>query len=278
MAKYVHYYETPYFIIIGGFQKKIEQVIEEREPTNEHITLNDVTNMPTFALASLALDRNAPEELIEAMEFLKSRYLKKDNVSNEVKGFFDYLEGKAYGYVALNIPDIKRQARYLRLAAKCFNNAKNKGYVEAMDELADLKNKLGDLKGAIKTVEKNKNIKFNPYERLGEFYFGFSDLVINAVRVIGGKKPIIGVEEDYQKAKELYSEGKNLSGKCLINYALCQIIDGDKNLGISILESTREYLEIYLKESKAKMFNSDYESLRENIDLINYKILKNHTR
>ena len=94
--------EKGLFMAIEGFTASLERELELRKPKSEKVTLDSVTTMPTYAFASLALQNESPLQVIKVIEKMKKRYSGKKVLDNETMGFLDAIQGKAYGYIALN--------------------------------------------------------------------------------------------------------------------------------------------------------------------------------
>lgn len=266
-----------YVSSIKGFTIMLEEQLAKK-PTKEKITSNNIIYMPTYSFAVLALEHNDPNSVIRVLNAIRQRYRFKFNLTREANGFLDAIEGKAYGYMAINSKNKDQQDKFYKLAVKCFNNAKNKGYVEGYLDLAYLEKKIND-------ASKGEKIAFNVYHDTnlvhltrGEMYYGIDKLVSNAIRVFEGKRAILS-EEDYacfQYAMESYKKGMEDCYSCKFYYGLALMIYKNgyhKEKGLKIIKETYKDFIKEREDFNRTLFNSDVEIYKENIKLLEDKIL-----
>lgn len=269
--------------VIPGFTKLLEKELKQRSRTKEKIDLDNVVNMPTYAFAMLALKQDAPLQLVSTMKAIKKRYCSKSNVSEEVIGFFDALEGKAYGYIALNIKNVEQKENFYKLAGACFKKAINNGYYNANLEWADFKKIFESNNEAEETALGALEDTADVLAKMGEIYYGLPQLVESAIRVLEKKRPLIENELDFYYAMHKYKEGYDRSLICRMYYGLALIVGGYEtpeylSRGMKIVkENFAEFKELH-KDADKKLFNSDAKVITDNINLISERIIKRPLR
>ena len=268
--------------VIDGFTSRLEDVLEHREPSSGWINIDRIANMPTYQFAIQALENNSPTQVIKTIQAIRERYAKLDTIDSKTLGFLDAIEGKAYGYIALNSKNANDKTAFYRYAVKCFQNANSRGYYDAYLDLADLEKKLGNpYMGemvAMKIVGKSQET----YTTLGEMFYDFVSLRESAIRVMEGKRPIITNFYDFEYAMWKYQDGAKDSINSRFYYALSLIIkneDGSKEEGLNLLKETIQEFKKVNEDCHKYLFASDVKVFKENIDLVEKKILKiNHKR
>ena len=266
---------------IKGFTLKLESAIESRKRYKGDINLENITSMPTYDFVSLALSANSPRQVIHVIETIKKRYFLKLNFDRDAFGFLDSIEGKAYGYMALNIQDIDKQEKLYQTACKYFKSAANKGYVNAYLDLADLEEKF---KGIYSVDELFRSLKIelpDTHKKMGELHMNFSTLVENAIRVMQGKRPFI--EEDYSLPLALYhfKNGMKDSVECRVYRGLALIVTGEhENIeeGLKLVKDNLEEFKLKNKNIDKILFASDTSVFKTNVNLIENKLLKLNIR
>lgn len=264
---------------IPGFSARLEEQMKLRSPSKNQISRENVTSMPTFAFVSLALQNNSPLKVIKTIEMMQKRYAFKKNFSKEAKGFLDAIEGKAYGYLCLNTKNLEAKKEFYKKAKKCFESANSKGYPEAYLDLADLEAKLGD----VRTGEKIAISVFTKSNEtptlLGELYYGFSELVNSAKRVLSGRRAIISDKSAYEYSVLKYSQGME-SGSIAskVYYGLTLIIDNNKEEGLKLINESYQDFKVYVSELEKVLFASDYNMIKKNMEILENDILKNNKR
>jgi len=274
--------EKKLFNNILGFTASLENAINTRKKSGEKITKDAIVNRPTYEFATLALQSNSPLQVIKVIEVLKKRYAIRLSFQKETLGFLDSIEGKAYGYMALRINNLVKQEQLVSMAKRCFLRAQSRGYLEACIDLADLENKLGNSSEAHEVL-RYKTKKVNEANtKMGEIYCGISMLVPNAIRVLEGKRPFIEDISDYYFGEYGYRNGVNLSINCKMYHALLSIIiEEDKNDKIKALEIVKKNFKEFKEKNKdidKFLFKTDADIIKENIDLIEQRILKMHIK
>ncbi len=266
-------------VAIPGFTARLENEIKLRNPSKEEITSDKVSNMPTFAFVSLALQENSPLKVIKTIELIQRRYAFKRNFSKSARGFLDSIEGKAYGYLCMNTKNLEAKEKFYQKAKKCFENAKSKGYYDAYLDLADLEDRLGDTKKGEKIAI---SVFYKSQEAptlLGELYYGFADLVESAKRVLEGKRPIITDFDAYGYAQYKYEQGMNngsISAK--MYYGLTLIIDREIDEGLKLVNESYEDFKKHIKELEKVLFASDMKAIKMNLEILEKEIIQNKKR
>lgn len=265
-----------FFEAVPGFTARLENEIKSREASKEKITLDNVTTMPTYAFAVLALENDSPLQVVKVMETLRKRYSSRKKIDKEVLGFFDSIEGKAYGYVALNVKNIELKYKFYKLACKCFENAVSRRYYDAALDLSDLQDKFIDVTTAEATVLNIYPKTNEALTKLGELFFGFDKLVESATRVLEGKRPLIEDEYAFLYSLHKYEEGKEKSINSKLYYGLALIVNneyGDKEKGLRIVKETlpefkkeNEILSKILFKSDAEAFNKTLQTLEDKLN------------
>lgn len=262
---------------IVGFTRRLQAELEEREPSVQWINKERITSMPTYQFAVLALENESPAQVVNVLHAIRKRYQKIDKIDSNALGFLDCIEGKAYGYISLNTKNEKESKKFYDMAIKCFENGYSRGYYEAKLDLADLEKKRGypyvGETEAFKVLGKTPEI----YTCLGELFYDFSKLSESAVRVIEGKRPLISDIMDFKYSMWKYESGAENSINCKFYYGLALIIynnDGSKEKGLHIVKETFEEF----KEANANihkvLFESDAKKFKENINLIEKRLLR----
>ena len=266
-------------VAIPGFTETIENELKLRAPSKKEITREDVTSMPTFAFVSLALQHNAPLKVIKTIEMMQKRYAFKKNFSKEAKGFLDSIEGKAYAYLCMNTKNMEDKEKFYKRAKKCFEDAKNKGYCDAYLDLADLESKVNSVVKGEKIAISVFYVSKEAPTLLGELYYGFSDLVNSARRVLEGKRPIISNKHAYDYSQFKYSQGvERGSVSSKLYYGLTLIIDHEIEEGLKIVNESYEDFKKYIEELSKVLFTTDMNVIRKNIEILENDILKNRKR
>lgn len=270
--------EKGIFMAIEGFTASLERELELRKPKSEKVTLDSVTTMPTYAFASLALQNESPLQVIKVIEKMKKRYSGKKVLDNETMGFLDAIQGKAYGYIALNTKNLQSQEKFYNLAVKCFNSAKSRGYFDAILDLADLEKKLGDVTKGENTAFTVFNNTNESYTRLGELYYDFSKLVESAIRVLEDKRPLIEDIVGFEYAMRKYRLGSENSVNCKVYYGLALIIEGKKKEGLKMVKANFNEFKEYNKDVDKILFASDAKIFNDNLKLVESRLIKNNIR
>lgn len=267
--------------VIEGFTKQLEEELENRTPDSNLINVSRITSMPTYQFAIMALENNSPTQVITTIEEIRKRYYNKDNIDNETLGFLDSIEGKAYGYIALNTKNMEMKKAFYKYAIKYFEMAYCRGYCDALLDRADLEKKMGDpYKGeevAFRVLSESKET----YTCLGELFYDFSSLVESAIRVIEGKRALIPDILDFKYAMWKYQDGAKKSINSKLYYGLSLIIyneEGSKEQGLKIVKEAFDEFKKANKDCDKVLFASDAKLFKENIELIETRILKNNTR
>ena len=271
-----------YVSSIIGFTTMLEEQLAKKA-SKEKIDHNNVIYMPTYSFAILALENNDANSVIRVINAIRKRYKFKFNFTKDASGFLDSVEGKAYGYLAINAKNNVDQKKFYDLAIKCFNSAKNKGYIDGYLDLAYLEKEMGN-------PDKGEQIAFNVYRNSdlihltrGEMYYGIDKLVNNAIRVIEGKRPIISVEDYgfFEYSMNCYKKGMEKSISCKFYYGLALIIYKNgyhKRKGLTIIKETYEEFKKEREKFNKTLFNSDSKIYDDNLKLIEEKILKHKNR
>ena len=270
------------FSNIMGFTASFEKSVKERHKANGGISKEKLLTMPTYAFAVLALESNSPLQVIKVIEVIKKRYALRLGLERETLGFLDSIEGKAYGYMALRVNNLEKQKQLVMKAKKCFLKAESRGYKEACVDLADLENKLGNFGDAHEVLRLRVRKVAEANTKMGEIYCGISMIVPNVVRVLEGKRPFIEDISRYYIGEYGYRNGKDKSINSKMYHALLSIIIEDskeeKMKALKIVkESFKEFKEHNEDISKV-LFESDARIIKENIKLIEDKILKMNVR
>ena len=268
-----------FFNAIPGFTMRLERQLELTKASKSELGLANVVNMPTYSFAIWALENDSPLQVIKVMEEMKKRY--KFSAGNDVLGFLDSIEGKAYGYIALNIKNIELKYNFYKLATKCFKNAIARGYQDAVLDLADLEAKVKDVYAAeellLKSVDKTKE----SFTKLGDLFYDFDMLVENAQRVLEGKRPLIEDDLAFWYALCKYKEGSNDSINCKLYYGLALIVqnkEGSKEEGLKIVKSSFEEFKKFNKDNRKILFASDVKNFNNTLKTLEEKIVKNNKR
>ena len=267
--------------VIDGFTRQLEESLQLRNPSGDKIDVSSLMSMPTYQFAIMAFENNSPTQVVKVIKEIKKRYSKKKNIDSLTLGFLDALEGKAYGYIALYSKNAKYSETFYKCAIKCFENAYSRGYCDALLDLADLQKKLinpfkGEETAFRVLAESNES-----YTRLGEMFYDFNSLVESAIRVLEGRRTIISDIVDFKYAMWKYQDGASKSINSKFYYGLSLIIYNEDNSlekGLKIVKETfSEFKKV--NENYSKMFfSSDVKKFKENIDLIEKKIIKVHKR
>ena len=267
--------------VIDGFTAKLDGIMQSRSPSNGWINIDRMITMPTYQFAVWALENNSPTQVVKAIQAIRNRYANLDNIDSKTLGFLDSVEGKAYGYIALNSKNANVKESFYRYAIKCFENAYSRGYHEALLDLADLEKKLiSPYKGettAFRVLGKSVEI----YTVLGELFYDFSALSESAVRVAEGKRPLISDIMDFRYAMWKYQEGASRSINCKFYYGLALIIaneQGSKEEGLKIVKETFEEFKKANRNCDRYLFASDVKAFEANINLIEKKLIKANKR
>ena len=273
----ISYEESAMLAIISGFEKRLLEETSQRKPTDRHISLDEVTTMPTFELASLALSRDAVEEVVKTMEVMRKRYINKGNVDSEVMGLFDCIEAEAYGYVSLITRNFTHQEKFYKLAMKYFDNAISRGYFKAELEKAEYQLKFGHRDAAIYNTLGVRN-SAEKFAYLGECYMSFRDVTTNAIRVMEGKRPLITDKSYFDNATTYYNLGKDGSNKCKLCAGLLDIVQGNKEQGLKIVGKAYKPFKDELIQKEKIMFKRDYEAIMTILNEIENTLLKTNKR
>ena len=273
--------EKKLFNNILGFTKSLEKELT-RKKSKLKLTKDNVVTMPTYEFATLALQSNCPLQVIKVIEVLKKRYAARLTLQKETLGFLDSIEGKAYGYMALRITNLEKQDQLISKAKRCFLRAQSRGYLDACVDLADLEAKLGNSDEAHEVLRYKVRKVDEANTKMGEIYCGISMLVPNAIRVLEGKRPFIEDMTDYYLGEYGYRNGVNSSINCKIYHALLSIIIAeDRHEKEKALEIVKKHFKEFKEKNKdidKFLFKTDADIIKENIDLIETKILKMHIR
>lgn len=272
---------SPFFKAIPGFTARLERQIEYNHPNKGEIDLDNITSMPTYSFAILALENDSPLQVVKVMEAMRKRYASKPNVSKKILGFLDSIEGKAYGYIALNIKNVELKYNFYKLANKCFKNAVARGYNEAALDLADLEAKLNDVYSgeavALKAVDKTKE----SFTKLGDLFYDFDMLVENAIRVLENKRPIIEDDLAFWYSLCKFKEGSDASINSRLRYGLALIInngEGEKEKGLKIVKENFEEFKKCNSNRKQILFSTDAKAFDKSLQLLENKIVKINNR
>ena len=196
-------------------------------------------------------------------------------------GFFDDMEGKAYGYIALNINNIEHKYKFYKLACKCFENGISRGYYNAALDLADLQSKMEDIKVAERTALDVFFKTDDAASKLGELFYGFDKLVESAIRVLENKRPLIENENDFYYSLRKYEKGKEKSVDSRLYYGLALIISNegnDKEEGLRIVKETFPAFKKQKSELNKVMFKTDVDSFNKTLQMLESKITKMNIR
>jgi hypothetical protein len=272
---------SPFFKAVPGFTARLERQIEYNNPNKENVDLENIMTMPTYSFAILALENDSPLQVIKVMEAMRKRYASKPNVSKNVMGFLDCVEGKAYGYIALNVTNVELKYNFYKLSCKCFKNAMARGYNDAALDLADLESKLNDVYAgeatALKAVDKCRE----SFTKLGDLFYDFDMLVENAIRVLENKRPIIEDDLSFWYALCKYKEGSGESINSRLRYGLALIIndgEGEKEAGLKLVKDSFEDFKKANSNRKKTFFASDVKAFDKTLQLLETKIVKVNNR
>ena len=267
--------------VIRGFTSKLEERLMTRRPDDEEINISKLLCMPTYQFAIQALENNSPTQVIKTIEEIKKRYSRFGNLDTKTLGFLDSIEGKAYGYIALNSKNAKTKEEFYKYSIKCFKQATRRGYYDAMLDLADLEKKIiSPFKGeetAFKVLEDSDEV----YTCLGELFYDFSSLVESAIRVLEGRRPIISDIIDFKYAMWKYQDGADKSINSKFYYGLALIIfndDGSKEEGLKIVKESFDEFKRVNQNCNKILFATDANQFKNNISLIENNIIKVNKR
>lgn len=270
---------SEFFNAIPGFTMRLEKQLATTKANKKDVNLTTITSMPTYSFAICALENDSPLQVIKVMEEMKKRY--RFSADNEVLGFLDSIEGKAYGYIALNIKNIELKHNFYKLACKCFKNAISRGYEDAVLDLADLEAKIKDAYAAeeivLKSVEKTKE----SFTKLGDLFYGFDMLVENAIRVLENKRPIIEDDLAFWYALCKYKEGSKDSINCKLYYGLALIVynhEGSKDEGLKLVKESFEEFKKENKNTSKILFSTDAKNFDNTLKTLEEKIIKINRR
>lgn len=270
--------KNEYVSSIRGFTIMLEEQLAKKA-TKDKIDHNNIIYMPTYSFAILALENNDANSVIRVVNAMRKRYKFKFNFTRDASAFLDAIEGKAYGYLAINSKNNIEQKKFYDLAIKCFHSAKNKGFVDGYLDLAYLQKQ-------ISSPETGEKVAFEVYKdsdlvhlTRGEMYYGIDKLVSNAIRVIEGKRAILS-EEDYQSfeySMNSYKSGMEKSISCKFYYGLSLIIYKNgyhKQKGLKIIQDTYEEFKKEREIFNKSLFNSDAKIYIDNLKLIEDNLLQ----
>lgn len=256
--------------IIPGFTRLLEETLESRTPQSDKINLDNLTSMPTYSFAILALENNSPLQVIKVMEALKKRYNTKDK---EVLGYLDAMEAKSYGYIALNSRNIEVKYKFYKLACKCFENAISRGYNDAVLDFADLKAKMLDEHSAERYLIKSINKSEEAFSKLGSLFNNFEYLVTNALRVLEKKRPIIQDDGLLWFSLDKFQQGiQRGSINSKLYYGLGLIVKGEEKKGMEIVRENFEEFKEYNQKLKYTLFASDRREFEKSLELLENKL------
>lgn len=266
---------------IIGFTKKLEEELDAREPSIKWINKDRITIMPTYQFAIWALENESPAQVVNVINRIRKRYEKIDKIDSHALGFLDCIEGKAYGYISLNSKNEKESKRFYEMAVKCFENGYSRGYYDAKLDLADLEKKRGY--PYVGETQAFKVLGRTPetYTCLGELFYDFSKLSESAVRVIEGKRPIISDIMDFKYSMWKYESGAANSINCKFYHGLALIIyntDGSKDKGLKIVKETFDDFKKANENINKILFASDVKQFKENVELIEKRLIKVQSR
>jgi hypothetical protein len=274
--------EKSMFNYVIGFTTLLEEYLHNNKKSKKKISKDDVVSMPTYEFVSLALNANSPRQVILAIETIRKRYLLAFNFDREAMGFLDSIEGKAYGYIALAIKDVAKKQKLYDLSCKYFKSAISKGYFQASVDLADVEEKFyGDRNIARETLYNVKKDIPDVNRKMGELFFNFSKLVENSIRVLEGKRPFIEDSNDLALAEHYFNKGKDKSVECCVYKGLILIITGDekeKKQGLELVRNNLENFKLKNKDIDKILFKTDAQAFKNNISLIENKLLKLQSR
>lgn len=274
-------YIEEFFNEISGFTARLEREISEREKSKEKVTLDRVTSMPTYHFATLALENESPLQVVKVMQTLRKRYSSKKNIDKETLGFLDDIEGKAYGYIALNINNIEQKYKFYKAACKCFKNGISRGYYDAALDLADLQAKMEDIRVGERTALDVFFKTDKAASKLGELFYGFDKLVESAIRVIENKRPLIENENDFYYALRKYEKRKETSINCRLYYGLALIINNegnDKEEGLKLVKETFAAFKKENSQLNKVMFKSDVDKFNKTLQILENKLIQINSR